>query len=523
MKRSPACLAAMLLLLLNPVQGRPEVPHSKSSTETVHSPQHPSTRLTSAKPILHDSGMVHLRNIMHQGRLWHANLDAAAITGIELLHDPAADPAFPFYTVLHFGNGGLTLKDRGQTSPVISALVAGTFCEIPVSGRATDKRRILRLRVASYGFPDGGRHENHGRYRLDFSRIDPGLYFLAIIEEMGRLSAFSYVEALREKHPEVADEPHFSRYTSLSAACSPNGILNLLRAVRPEFRSDVSKIAMPDGGRLPEWDRATAHRLIRSWMALERIATDGLRGSQIELGRFAGIAKVHRSLRSGNQSISAELGRLVIHWATGPAPQRNVTEMQHVMPAGLSDRQKAWHARAFSNPAHPLKRGSAFRFLVHGVTTRKSPSDVYTFLTEGLKERDDYVLSASVIGDKHTTFYGKAGFILEVPEGSIFAAGPDDIGTITTFRKPELLKRYIGMHFNDHGLPTPEELIASTAAENYNEIAILSPGITGKPLKITGIIISRNPGSAAGTLTAEDIEKFRELAIRLNLPIVEVD
>ena len=265
-----------------------------------------------------NNGRIRLDNIFHQQELWSADVDLRAIVSADVINQPIAPKVFHFGACFHFGETGLALFQRTGKTTTIRELVMGTGPEKAFSIDGTIGFQLLQMRASSLEAFQGKKPlDPKVRNHLNPDRVDIIGFFLAEAEEAARLAALTAVRALREEYPEKADMPEVQKYHFLGANCVSSGIQNLTRAVRPEYRAYVQRLARKDVSEIPDWNADLACQWIRSWNDLTMLAFDGLRGGKIDWKKLSEVSTFHKNLRRHNQMSLPWRAEPIIKWAAG--------------------------------------------------------------------------------------------------------------------------------------------------------------------------------------------------------------
>ena len=263
-----------------------------------------------------ENGCIRMDNIFHQQELWSADVDPQAIVSAFVINQPILPKVFHFGASFNFGDAGLTLFQKNGKTTSIRELVMGTGPEKAFSIDGTIGFQLLQMRASSLEAFEGPKPLNPKvRNLLNKERVDIIGFFLAEAEEAARLAALTAIRALRAEYPEKADMPEVQKYHFLGANCVSSGIQNLTRAVKPEYRAHVLKLARKDTSEIPEWNATLANKWISSWNDLTMLAIDGMRGGKIDWKKLAEVSEFHKNLRNHNQMSLPWRARSIIDWA----------------------------------------------------------------------------------------------------------------------------------------------------------------------------------------------------------------
>jgi hypothetical protein len=263
-------------------------------------------------------GKIRIGNILHEHRLWSATVDPKDFVSADVINQPILPGVFHFGAAFFFGDKGLTLEGPGGSKTMVSELVMGTGPEKAFSVDGTVGFQLLQMRSSSMEAFEGGKPlDPKVRNRLDPSRVNISLFFLAEVEEAARLAALTSIQALRVEHPEKTDNPMVQKYHFLGANCVSSGIQNLTRAVHPHLHHIILNKGKKDISAIMEWDPEIARKQIDSWIRITLLVVDALRGRELNERKFAEVADFHRNLRTSNQMSLPWRAKSIIDWAAG--------------------------------------------------------------------------------------------------------------------------------------------------------------------------------------------------------------
>lgn len=169
--------------------------------------------------------------------------------------------------------------------------------------------------------------------------------------------------------------------------------------------------------------------------------------------------------------------------------------------------------KPFATASLPLVAISAELYGAYQVDKSEGNQSINLFdQPERLGERVS--LSMSLIDQEHTGTWGKGGIIVEAPEKNIVITSPTDTGSHNSSK--EFLRRQAQDQLRLSG----EQLLQSTFDGFYNEVVAFAKAESGETVRLKGFFIKVDKhGQPTDPVIAE---KMRQHAIRLNLPLVEI-
>lgn len=170
--------------------------------------------------------------------------------------------------------------------------------------------------------------------------------------------------------------------------------------------------------------------------------------------------------------------------------------------------------RDFTSPRN--HNPNQFQYFVHSIDIPLSKgltvSEIHTYILNELATNPQRFLSTSLVDEKHPGTFGRIGFILEVPESSVVAAKPSDMGTslfASGGRSAELINTLITYFKSKYPNTSPAEILNTTNPQSYNEVLI-----SGKDLKIIGLFKK--------LVTTSEDQQLHEFAKQSDLPLIQL-
>jgi len=199
------------------------------------------------------------------------------------------------------------------------------------------------------------------------------------------------------------------------------------------------------------------------------------------------------------------------------------------LPGATINAGKEWETTMTNPLFHDAKE---FRYLVHAVLERPAQThklddgriwNSMGVMREPEKISEQFVISTSLIDSTHTQTFGWAGFILKVPAENILKAGSTDVGSDITGGK-----EYVEKLYSERSVYSPDEILSGTGMSfgKYNEVVITGTGRTGKRVEISAVFIKGKKNELTGNFEPrfpDFAEKFRALAMNMNIPIIEIE
>jgi len=194
--------------------------------------------------------------------------------------------------------------------------------------------------------------------------------------------------------------------------------------------------------------------------------------------------------------------------------------------------QQAWSTSNFTTAAHFDPRH--FRLIVHAgphVINGAGDRDVLDIFLERSATHDlntERFFSASIVSEKQTATFNRAGLILEVPEQKIVAATSDDMRScIGDCKKDADVSPLITDFFKREGLKSPQDILNASAQGtgfysfglDWTEVLINGTAVSPRPIRITGLFAHQDSLGEI-VLTREREKILRSAAERMKLPLI---
>jgi hypothetical protein len=193
--------------------------------------------------------------------------------------------------------------------------------------------------------------------------------------------------------------------------------------------------------------------------------------------------------------------------------------------------QKAWAPSNFTRPEKFDPKH--FRFIVHAgpnVIESSGDRDALEVFLERAATYDfnsEHFFSTSIVSEKQTATFSRAGFILEVPEQKIIAATSNDmrscIGNCSEGQVGPIIDRF----YKRVGLKDPQEILnsASHGTDFYNfgldwtEVLINGRAVAPRPIRISGLFTHQDSFGEI-MLTQTRLKMMEAAAAKMHLPMI---